>query len=354
MDPHVEQMLQMMAQPVFFVKNDTVCWHNEAARYLVCCGQNILTVLDRSAGLYELWNRQGPMQIELSLFGVSYRARVRNVEDGEIFVLEKHGENFWEKADSLMYTSAHLRRILQELLSSGTAILDQMADMGQVPPESEIMNRSIYRLIRLCTQLSYGGKLLQNKAGEYFERINVRDFLDRFAEEAGDLLKESSWRLEYTPCGRSVTGPIDRELVERALYNLLSNGIQRSAPGSTVWLKAWEDDLQICFSVSYTPVQTEQGTFFPSDGISPEGSWKCEGVGIDLVRLIAEIHGGTVLFTESEEKRESRMIFSVRKHNARFGLRSNRALVEEFSGFHHGLVELSEVLDQKLYHPDRV
>lgn len=354
MDPKIEQLLQMMTQPVFFVKDRIIQWHNDAAGYLVGEGQTIASVLTDGMELYLQWDRQGPMQMSISIFGIDYNAKARVLEEGELFVLERTDKDWNENGNSLVHISAHMRRILQELVSSLTALHDQMAENQVLPRETELLNRSVYRLLRLCTQISDGGNLMNNGANSFFEMTNIREFLDKFFNEAAPLLKDSGWNLEYIPCDEEMVAYLDSELIERALYNLVSNGIRWSSPNGSVCMEAWEARGLICFSVSYEAAPRMLDAFFAESSGTKGSNFSWDGLGTDVVRLIAELHGGSVLSSASEEERKVRTVFTIRKHSNRFGLHSSMMFVRESMSFHHGLVALSEVLDSSLYHPDKV
>ena len=351
MDPKTEQMLQMISQPAFFAKDEKICWHNKAAEYLVFVGQSLDMVFGETVALYKRWDRRGPMQTELSFFAASYVAKACTCEDGILFILEKRDEDVRRRGSALLRTSIQLRQILQELLTSGSTIQERIADMDDLTSESELLNRSLYRLLRLCNQLSDGGNLLRNTAMAVFELTDVQEFLDHFAEETGKLLEESGRKLRYIPCQNPIKCNMDRALIGRALYNLLSQGLQASVPEQEITLKAWEDDLQVCFAVSYVPATPQ--SFATTLGIT-DHMGSSDGVGADIVRLIAELHGGTVLTSSNPEEETIRTVFSVHKRSNSHTLRSPGLSVDDSYGFHPGLVELSEVLDRELYHPDRV
>lgn len=354
MDPKIEQVLQMMAQPVFLVKNGIIQWCNDAAKHLICEGRKLSSVLVDEMGAYTHWDRQGPLQMELSIYNMEFNGKVRLLEEGELFVLDRVQKNRNDSGRALAQVSSHMRRILQELISSLSTLQDKISEIQSLPSETEILNRSVYRLLRLCTQISDEENLLSPVVNSHFERTNIRSLLDAFVQEAGPLLEESGWDLEYIPCDGAMHAYLDRKLTIRALYNLVSTAIGRSPHGRPVRIEAWEEGELICFSVS-TEVATEViDSFFTEIADSKRGGFSWDGLSIDIVRLIAEFHGGSILSSASEEKKRIRMVFSIRKISYRFNLRSPRIMAREYSAFHQGLVELSEVLDRRMYHPDNV
>lgn len=354
MDPKTELLLQMISQPAFYAKDGIVQWHNDPAQYLVSDGQTVVSLLNDSAKLYLLWDRKGPMQMSFSFFGVKYNAKVRIIEDGELFVLENSGNHQYENGSALSHVSNHLRRILQELITSLTSLQESVPKDQVLPQETEVLNRSVYRLLRLCTQISDGGNLMQNCANALFESTNIKEFLDKLVGEASALLEESGWHLEYIPCNEEITALLDRELTGRALYHLISGAVKRSIPHESVTIEAWEEQSLVCFCVSYKAASGFLGGFFADSTDSHGIDYRSDGLSSDVVKLIAELHGGSVLSSVSEEDRKIRMVFSVKKYNNRFSLHCPMVHQREFMSFHRGLVELSEVLDRSLYHPDKV
>lgn len=354
MDPKIELLLQMMSQPVFLVKDGIVRWHNDPADCLVSDGMEIRVFLNEGAKLYYLWDRKGPMQMTISVFGIKYEAKVRIIEEGELFVLEILEEDRYEGGSTLSQISSGMRRIMQELISSVAALQDQMFENPELTKETELLNRSVYRLIRLCTQISDGGNLMQNRPQSMFESLNVHDFLYDFADEAGSLLRESGWDLKYKPCKDNLTAYFDPELIERALYNLVSTGIRHSKPGHPVMIEAWEEPGLVCFCVSYQANRGCLGGFFSSFGDAYGKAFRLDGLGADVVRLIAELHGGSVLSSVSEEEEKVETVLTVKRFGKNIGLRSPGTFHRRAESFHGGLVELSEVLDPGVYHPDKV
>ncbi|MBR6826362.1 MAG: hypothetical protein IKM59_07435 [Oscillospiraceae bacterium] len=354
MDPQTKQLLQMMTQPVFLVEDRKVVWHNNAAKYLVFDGQSVLPLLDNSGLLYDRWDRQGMLQIELSVYGREYTAKVCVTQGKELFVLEKHSEERHGSASTLMQVSSQLRMILQELMNSSFAMEEQLSKQGGSTKEAELVNRSIYRLLRMCTQMSDGGKLLWNTEEPIFLKTDLGDLLDTLVGEIQPLLEASGRYLEYIPCKARLNGDADQKLIERALYNLLANALQYSAKDRPVSLRAWEDGNRICFAVSYEEDGGFSSLLLADGGMGGENYRRLTGMGLDIVRMIAELHGGGLITSTSEDGIRKQTIFSIRKVSGRYVLRSDRIVVDEFRGFHRGLIELADVLAPELFHPDNI
>ena len=353
MDLKTEQLLQMMSQPAFYAENGVIQWQNRAADCLVYKGQDISHLFADDKDLYDLWDRQGPMQMDRLLMGTQYVLKVCVYEEGELFVLEQRNEDPGRYSKNLLQTSSDLRRILQDLLSSGIAIQDEIGDQMQdsLLPEMEELNRCVYRLQRLSNLISDNGALMHSEGFYPIETVNIRQFLIEFCKETADLLKESGYTLHYTLFSEEREGHISPQLLKRALCHLLSYSIKHSEPQTAIQLKAWETEERICISLAYRP-ETE-GAFPNFMGSLGSGLERYKGMEPDVVRLIAEFHGGALMSSLSEDG-SVQTLFSIGRRDKNRLLRSPGAEFREDGGLHSGLVELSEILSKEMYHPDRV
>lgn len=131
-----------------------------------------------------------------------------------------------------------------------------------------------------------------------------------------DILKEAVLSLEGAAAAKAVTLDLgadehavvglDRRLVRRALENLLSNAIRYTPAGSSIEVRAFESEDGFRFEVA------DRGEGVP-DGLKQElfqkfGASSAEsgdrrrgyGLGLYLVRLVAEAHGGSTSIADRE------------------------------------------------------
>ena len=353
MDRQMEQLLSMIQQPAFLVKGGQILWHNPAAKNLVFCDQQLSVLLEGAQQFYDQWDRENLLQIDLKIMEIWYTAKVRAYGDSELFVLlppQKSGHS----ASAMLSISAYLRRVLHELMNAGNSMLDQLAELDREVPEAANMNRALYQLLRLCGQLSDSGKLVNGSAELYLERTKLHEFMQDFADSLGPVLEECGWHLEYIPCDTKLRGDLDRALIQRALYNLVSNSLRHTPKGSALKLQVTHGGSEIyftlshdgeTFSESFGPGEEQLGLGDPDRGV---------GLGMELLRSIARLHGGTLMYTSKADGTGVVMTFSIRKTCDELELKSPSLAVDDCSGLDHSLVELSDVLDRELYHPDRI
>lgn len=128
--------------------------------------------------------------------------------------------------------------------------------------------------------------------------VDIRRTMDEAAEGIRDRLVNNGIRLDTRASADIGSFIADERRVRQILYNLLSNAIGFSPPGSTVRLTAERTPTAVIFSV------TDQGPGIPADKkdrifksfeSDPLGSQhRGAGLGLSIVRSFVELHGGTV------------------------------------------------------------
>jgi hypothetical protein len=136
-----------------------------------------------------------------------------------------------------------------------------------------------------------------------FVAMDARSLLADLAELYGAVAEENDVTLELqAPAELRIRG--DRELIQQAVANLLDNAIKFSRPGGTILLagERTPDGLRIAV--------TDQGPGIPDEdvGRATERFYRGEtarntpgfGLGLTLVRAVAQLHGGTLLLENAQ------------------------------------------------------
>ncbi len=91
----------------------------------------------------------------------------------------------------------------------------------------------------------------------------------------------------------------DEARVRQILYNLMSNAIGFSRPGGVVRLECWREGSEICFAVEDNgvgiPVEQQPRVFDRFESRSQGSEHRGPGLGLSLVRSLAELHKGRVI-----------------------------------------------------------
>lgn len=198
-----------------------------------------------------------------------------------------------------------LRRLDHELKNPLTALRAGLANLSALPAGAQrdaaraSVEAQVARLSRLVADL--------RKLAE----------LERTPVEVGQLLAEAVELAQGTP-DRAITltlpqapwplppAPGDRDLLFLACYNLLDNACKFTRPGDAIEVRAFEDGRWVVVEVADTgpgiPGEDQPHVFEElyrgKNAQGMEGS----GLGLALVRAVAQHHGGSVAVRSREEE----------------------------------------------------
>ena len=359
MDEQTQQILELFAQPTFWVKDGLVEWRNSAARALIGAHAELATLFENDDRLFSRWDQTGLLQVGLLLDGAVYDASVRRIGGGMLFVASPSGHGGLLPLGVIVNASTSLRRPLQTMMQAAGILFEQLD--GKQPETAEAaaaLNRSIYRFVRICGQLSDGGSLLLHRRRAQKRPADLSRFLEQLIGEVRPLVQGAGITLDYLPAGVPLRGDLDLALLERALYNLLSNAIAYTDPGGRITLEAQRQGrtavLTMTDSGSGIPPEVMASLFVRSEQSVPSDPRGGLGLGLPMVREIVRLHGGELTVGTAPGGSGARVTFTLSLESGPLELRS-RAVSYDYCGkLHHGLVELSDVLADRVYDPTEV
>jgi signal transduction histidine kinase len=127
------------------------------------------------------------------------------------------------------------------------------------------------------------------------ETVPLAELVDELGAKAAGLA-ERRWRIESAPM-RSIVA--DRQRLTQAVMNLVQNAVAHTGPGDEVAIGAGVDGSEARIWVEDTGTgipRSEQRRIFArfSRGLHSRGRYEGTGIGLAIVRAIAEAHGGRV------------------------------------------------------------
>lgn len=339
-------LLDMMIQPVFCVKENTVLRANATAQQLLLYpGTDVRPLLETGAEEYAQFHG-GCLYLTLNLLGQCIGASVRRMQDVDIFEVDSQ----WDSSalQAMAVASTALRGPLNTALASTASLQDSLADSDSRKQLAQL-NRSLYQMMRLLGNMSDA-----QQVSSHMETIDIPDIFREIFEKAEGLLAHSGVTLSYQGMEESVYALADRQQLERAVLNILSNAVKFSPKGSriTASLIRRNHTLQLTVQDSGSGIaQDVMGNLFQRYLRQPgvEDSRFGLGLGIRMIHAAAVSHGGTLLITQGED-RGTRIVMTLAiLQNTSGQLRGPVFQVDYSGGFDHALVELADCLPDELY-----
>ncbi len=346
-------MLDLMTCPGFCVAEDEIVKVNQAAKALFLCpGTNIYSLLHTGREEYGSFT-QGCLYLQLNLGGHFRGAAVQKVGDLNVFLLDMD-------ADSGELTALALAaRDLREPLTSLVAISDTLLPTAIGSPDEKVtdllsrMSRGLYRMQRVLSNMSDAGvdSSLYTQESHNVSRV----FSDIF-EKVKALLEPLGIQVSYQGPDVPVSGLLDRELMERAVLNLISNSIKFMPDGGTIQgeLEQCGHLLRFSMTDSGSGIADEVlGSVFSRYLRQPglEDQRHGIGLGLTMVRRAASAHGGTVLI-DRPASGGTRVTMTIGLIHTTIP-KVNSIITDMTGGRDQALIELSEFLPLDLYDPTK-
>ena len=134
------------------------------------------------------------------------------------------------------------------------------------------------------------------------DRIELSELLHQVTEDVSSLFSGKGMHISTEAAPGSIQG--SRELLRRALFNLVENAVKYGPEGGEVQIHAEPDGANAAITVSdqgpRIPPELRERIFEPFFRLDTARSRDLggTGLGLALVRAIAEVHGGSVSVEE--------------------------------------------------------
>lgn len=345
-------MLDLLPLPGFCVQNNIITALNAAAKgLLLTVGTDISLLLLTGRQEYAAFSG-GCLYLTLSLGAEAWGATVTRMEEGDIFILEQEEDR--AELRSMALAARELREPLTNVMVTADRLFPLSAQDQDPHLKEQVarLNRGLYQMLRILGNMSDACGRTSHQ-----ELCDVTALIAEITEKSTALLQHAGIRLVRTGLSEPVYTLIDREQLERALLNMLSNAMKFTSVGGTVEVQLSRQGSILSLSVLDT------GSSIADDILKSlfrryqrlpaiEDSRFGIGLGMVLIRNAASSHGGTVL-VDQPGKTGTRITMTLAiRQSQDIRLRSPILRVDYAGERDHGLLEFSETLPAFLYEKD--
>lgn len=298
------RMLDLLTVPAFSAIGGVIEYVNQGAKALFLAeGDKVEPLLKTGQEALETLT-EGSLFLTLNLGGGERSASVHIRDGRKIFVAEE-GED--ESLNLLALAAQKLREPLSDVMS----VTDQMfpelmetEDSDRLRQMAQI-NRGLYRILRAVGNMSDAGQYLSGKALAHFEPTELGSFYYEIFQQVEGLAQAAGVKMTYRCPRTAVNGMADRQKLERAVYNLLSNALKFTPRGGEITMELERTGALATLKI------TDTGEGIPGDMLSTvfaryrrepsfgDSRWGI-GLGLPMVARAAALHGGTLLLRKAE------------------------------------------------------
>lgn len=349
MEKENRSLLDLIPYPGFCVRDHKIIQVNSPAAGLsFAAGCDVMPLLLTGGAEYAGY-QGGTLHLTLRA-GVGIRgASVVRLDGVDVFLLDPETESDILRA--LALAARELRAPLTGILANAA----RLSDSPELSPASRELsarlNRNLYQLLRIVGNMSDAGAsaLLSN-----LELLDVDGLFREVMEKAQALTENTGIRVTYQGLDTPVYTLANRQMLERAALNLLSNAMKFSAKGSEIKVCLVRQGKLLSFSVQDSGTGISENVrsdlfrrYLRQPGI--EDPRHGIGLGLVLVQSVATEHQGAVL-VDHPEGAGTRVTMTIAiRQGSHAALRSNVLIVDYAGEQDHALIELSEFLPPELY-----
>lgn len=341
-------MLDLLVRPGFCVNDHIITYTNQAAQSLLLQpGTDVRDLLLTGQEDYDAVT-EGCLYLQLNIAD-GCGASVLSLDGQQVFLLDQ------ESDDDALRAMALAAQKLRGPLAGIQAALDQLsADSDQNKEAIARLNRSMHQMLRMIGNMSDAGRTTQSAA---LELRDVSKIFDEIFEKAAHFVSQAGMTLEYHKEVNHVQSLADAALLERAVWNILSNTLKFCDKGSTLWVQLSRREKMLRLSIADNGsgiAQNLRQTLFRQYLRQPgiEDSRFGLGLGMVLIRSAAAQHGGTVLIDQPEGV-GSRITITLPIRQDTSGMLRSPVLRVDYAGEQeHALVELSDCLPLRAYYKE--
>lgn len=336
------KMLNMFLHPVFTVKDGVVIDRNNAAS-MVEIGTPVSSFMADSLDEYQAYEG-GFLSLTVNFNHIEHLATILRSEDLDVFHLIS--ADLSAEFRTMALISQQLRKPLANIMSVADTLLPAITETSNKSHANQI-NKHLYQMLRVVSNLSTAQKFaVQNN--QPLQMQFLTGIINETMETAITLVAEDRKRLQFSSLCEDIQGTANPELLERALYNLVSNAIKFSPADSTVTAKLVRVGAKLRFTIQNdiekdADLSNLYARFMREPGIE-DGRYGI-GLGIPLIQHTAVIHGGSLLMDQPEaNKVRFTLTLPIRQDTEKTFHSPTTLFFDYLGGHNHALVELSDIL----------
>lgn len=234
-----------------------------------------------------------------------------------------------ERRNEFLATLGHELRNPLAPISNAVRLLERVGDQPERRAAAlAILSRQTQHMARLVDDLLEISRITQGRIELRIENMLVATPIFAAVETARPMARERGQHIDVD-VSHSLDLVADPARVTQIISNLVVNAVKYTPNGGHIWVSARERDGWIEIAVRDTgfgiPKEHQQRIFdlFTQDGRTIDKARGGLGIGLALVRRLAQLHGGSVQCDSAGDGHGSTFTVLLPKHGRRQDIRSS-------------------------------
>ena len=345
------KMLDLMGRPAFCVTDNKIIHVNAGAAGLGFAEGDPLENLICTGGEEYAAFEGGCLYLTLTIGEERLGASVTRMDAFDVFCLEELADS--RELQAMALAAKELREPLSSVMVTAQRLfpLSALDDDPATREQVARLNRGLYQMLRVVGNMSDAGHYAQSPARQ--ETVNICAEVEEIFRKASDLVAHTGVALTYEGPDAPIYCLADRESLERAVLNMVSNAVKFTPQGGKISASLAHRSNRLYLSVQDSGPGIHRGlegdvfTRFQRQCCLEDGRFGI-GLGLVLVRSAAAAHGGAVLM-DSPDGVGTRITMSLAIRQSEGIVRSRMLRVDYAGERDHSLIELAEFLPDALY-----
>lgn len=283
-------IIDMIERPAFCVQDGVIVRANKCANdHLFEVGKPVSDFLPVDSEAYEAF-QGGYLYLNVTSAHVTSGATVTRIEDFDLFIVDSE----LPQLEAFSLAATQLKVPLCNLVNIAES-MDQ--NDPQYATQRGHLRKQIYQLSRVVNNMS-DVNWLRNESSAKLEATEFSALFGEIMEKMEIMVKAAGYELQFQNLEQPVTGAADRELLLRAVSNILSNAVKFSPKGSLIKVCLVKRGKFLRFIVTDPGSMQDSRCNVFTNFVRYNGLEDARyglGLGMSIIHAIAVDHGGTVL-----------------------------------------------------------
>lgn len=294
-------MLEHLGKPAFFSNNETISYVNTKANAIGINANTPLSEIFRNCLDPDALSSAKAV-FNTTINRINYTVTTSAVGNLKLFILEESNEI--QQLQSVLRAAQQLRSPLAGLSSAINLLTETNRDSADpnIIKLTQKTTKHLFSLQRSVRNMSDITLFLEDRAGKK-ETVDTAAYIQELAEKIIQQVCKSGIAISYIGPDEKIYCNIDSTLIERAIYNMISNALKAGSKNIHISLTRKSKTLQLSVQDDGCGMTDDEKNQFLSKFrenpvINAHGYGL--GLGMMIIHAAAAAHNGTMLISDIE------------------------------------------------------